>query len=361
MARINVTKTFLPPKDQYQQYIDKIWSSSYLTNQGPLLNEFETSVKNITGINYFHFVTNGTLALQLAIRSLGVSEGEIITTPFSYVATTSAILWENFTPIYVDIRPDTLTIDASKIEAAITKDTKAILAVHVYGFLCDIEEIERIAKKHNIKVIYDAAHSFGTVYDGKSVFSYGDVSICSFHATKIFHTIEGGGVFTNSVKLSDQVELLKKFGHVGDDHIQLGINAKASEFQAAMGLANLPFVDEGIRKRKQLTEEYKAQLDGVLEFPDSPVSYTRNYAYLPAIFDSEEKMVKTLELLNKNDIFPRRYFFPSLNELPYLPVKQSTPISEDVSRRVVCLPLYADLDSGEVKMISSLIIEGLNS
>ena len=226
MERINVTKTFLPPLKEYTSYLEKIWDSSYLTNQGPLLHQFEDSVKSYLGIRDFHFVTNGTIALQVSLHALGIMDGEIITTPFSYVATTSSILWQKCTPVFVDIEPDTFCIDAAKIEEAITKNTKAIMPVHVFGFPCDVEAIDRIAKKHNLKVIYDAAHAFGVEYKGRSLLSYGDVSVCSFHATKLMHTIEGGGIVVNSNDYSDSVELMKRFGHDGDEHKIVGINAK---------------------------------------------------------------------------------------------------------------------------------------
>src|SRR6185437_9557092 len=240
MKKIHVTKSFLPPLNEYQEYLSKIWKSGQLTNQGPLLKEFETKVADYLGVHNFHFVANGTLALQVAKRALDITEGEIITTPFTYVATTSAILWERCKPVFVDIEPNTFCIDADKIEAAITSKTKAILPVHVFGFPCDVEKIEAIAKKHKLKVIYDGAHAFGVKLKGRPLLSYGDIATCSFHATKLFHTIEGGCVIVNDDKnLSDRLELIKHFGHFGDDHYMLGINAKASEFQAAMGLSNL--------------------------------------------------------------------------------------------------------------------------
>ena len=198
MSNINVTQAFLPPKEDYEYYISKIWETSHLTNNGPLLKEFELSIKKYLEIDNFQFVANGTIALQLAIRAFDFDDGEIITTPFSYVATTSAIMWEGFKPIYADIDSDTLCMDPNNIETLITDKTRAIIPVHVFGNTCEIEKIEAIAKKHNLKVIYDAAHSFGVTHNGKSVFEYGDISITSFHATKLFHTIEGGGIFTKS-------------------------------------------------------------------------------------------------------------------------------------------------------------------
>lgn len=353
--RINVTRTFLPPISEYQEYVSQIWNSSQLTNQGPLLKEFESRIRACVDVRNFHFVTNGTLALQLAIRSLGITEGEIITTPFSYVATTSAILWEHCTPVYVDIEPETYNIDVTKIEAAITKNTKAILAVHVFGNACDIESIEKIAKKHHIKVIYDAAHAFGVTYKGKSIFSYGDISVTSFHSTKLFHTIEGGGIFVNNKLYNDSVELMKRFGHDGDDHFTLGTNAKASEFQAAMGLCNLKYIEEIMMERKQLSKAYDSYMGDTFYKPIGRGGSTRNYSYYPVVFETEEEADVVIKRLNKLNIFPRRYFYPSLNTLKYHKKYQKCPVSENVSKRILCLPLYVGLDVSTVKTICEAV------
>lgn len=357
--RINVTKTFTPNLEEYQKYLKKIWETGYLTNQGPLLLEFQEKVEEYLGVRNFHFVTNGTLALQVAIKALGIKGGEVITTPFSYVATTSAILSEHCTPVYVDIESDTYNINASKIEAAITKETKAILAVHVFGNPCDIEAIEEIAKKHKLKVIYDAAHAFGVDYRGRSIFSYGDISIASFHATKLFHTIEGGGVFVNNDSVSDKVELIKRFGHNGDEHFILGINAKASEFQAAMGLCNLNYVTQNIGARKELSQLYSRQLKGVLKLQKIAKDTKYNYAYYPVVFKNEYDLRDTLKVLNDRNIFPRRYFYPSLNQLPYIENAERCLVSEDIARRIACLPLYADLADQDVLTVCKLITSNL--
>lgn len=357
IERINVTKSFLPPIEEYEAYIKRIWASNYLTNQGPLLQEFEANVKEFLGVSDFHFVTNGTLALQVALRALNITEGEVITTPFSYVATTSAILWERCTPVFVDIEPDTLCIDADKIEAAITKDTKAILAVHVFGNPCDVDKIELLAKKHDIKVIYDGAHAFGVEYKGKSLLSYGDISTCSFHATKLFHTIEGGAIIAKDKKVSDKVELIKRFGHNGDEHHTLGTNAKASEFQAAMGLTNLPYLGEIIEDRKRLFDEYHKRLNGSVKIIQSSNKIKWNYAYLPVVFRSEEKALQAVEKLNAEDIYPRRYFHPSLNKLSYLNKTNKCPISEEISKKILCLPLYYGLKLETLETICGEINE----
>lgn len=355
MARIDVTKTYLPPIAEYEAYLAKIWTNNQLTNQGPLLIEFEEKTKAYLDVDHFHFVTNGTLALQLALRALDATEGEIITTPFTYVATVSSIMWERFTPVFVDIDPVSLCLDPNKIEAAITDKTVAVMPVHVFGFPCDVERIGLIGKKHNLSVIYDAAHAFGVVYDGKKLLSYGDMSICSFHATKLFHTIEGGAVVTSDNQLSDRVELKKKFGHTGDEHFTLGFNAKASEFQAAMGLCNLGHIDKNISVRKTISGWYDQLLNSSIILPKPRAGTKYNYSYYPVLLKDEKHLKAVIENLNKADIFPRRYFYPSLNTLPYLEDNQSCPVSEDVSSRILCLPLYDSLKKKVVERICQII------
>lgn len=350
-AKINVTKSFLPPIEEYVLQLKRIWANGQLTNQGPLLQEFETKAKRYLGVDNFQLLNNGTMALQIAMRALGITEGEIITTPFSYVATTSSILWERCEPVFVDIELETFCIDAEKIEAAITPRTKAILAVHVFGFPCNIETIEDIAHKHKLKVIYDAAHAFGVTYKGKSLLDYGDISICSFHATKLFHTIEGGAVIAHDRVIDKQVDVIKRFGHNNDEHITLGINAKASEFQAAMGLCCLDYIDEIIEKRKRLHGVYSSLLKGKLKTPPISDKITYNYAYYPVLFKSEKQLQAVMSKLESSGVFPRRYFYPSLNLLPYLSSSQKCPVSEDVAKRVVCLPLYETLEEETVQRI----------
>lgn len=353
---IYVTKTFLPPIEKYEQYLTKIWESGQLTNQGPLLRELEQQLCNYLDVNNLHFISNGTVALQIALQALNITEGEIITTPFSYVATTSSILWQRCEPVYVDIDPKTYCIDVNKIEAAITDKTKAIMPVHVFGCPCDVEAIEIIAKKHNLKVIYDAAHAFGAKYKGKSLLDFGDISTCSFHSTKVFHTIEGGCVIAKDDFVSSRAELIKRFGHDADEHKMLGINAKASEFQAAMGLCNLEYIDNIIKKRKKISDLYDKLLDGFRVLTDNINSYAkRNYAYYPILFDNEAQLKKALNCLNAENIFPRRYFYPSLNKLPYLDNVTDCPISENISSRIACLPLYDSLSEDMVRKICNIL------
>lgn len=354
-SRINVTKTFLPPLKEYQHYLEQIWSNTQLTNQGPLLLEFERQAEQYLGVSRLHFVANGTLALQIALRALGITEGEIITTPFSYVATVSSILWEKCEPVFVDIEPETFCIDTDKIEAAITNRTKAIMPVHVFGNPCDIEKIEAIAKKHDLKVIFDAAHAFGVNYQDKSLLSYGDISTGSFHATKLFHTIEGGCVIAKDKEVSDKLELIKRFGHQGDNHYMLGINAKASEFHAAMGLCNLKYIDELIEKRKKIFGLYCQLLGDRFSVPIIKENTKYNFGYFPLVLENENHLSKTIKALNLENIFPRRYFHPSLNTLPYIKNKQSCPVSERIAKSILCLPLYADLQEEDVKRICEIM------
>ncbi len=353
---IYVTKTFLPPIEEYEEYLKQIWQSHLLTNQGPLVLELEDKLKNYLGVKYFQFVSNGTSALQLALRSLDITEGEIITTPFSYVATVSSILWERCEPVFVDIEADTFCIDADKIEAAITPKTKAIMPVHVFGNACDVEKIGEIAKKHNLKVIYDAAHAFGVTHKGKSLLDYGDISICSFHSTKVFHTIEGGGLVFKDTAAADKAELTKRFGHQKDDHIMLGTNAKASEFQAAMGLCNLKYINQIIADRKRVCDRYDHILGGQLQTLKIQAETTYNYAYYPVVLKSNHSLATVLKKLAEINVFPRRYFYPSLNKLPYLEGHQPCPVSEDIASRILCLPLYVGLEEEIINKICKVIL-----
>ncbi|MDB4713785.1 DegT/DnrJ/EryC1/StrS family aminotransferase [Akkermansiaceae bacterium] len=355
---IPVTKPFLPPSEDYLKYLDGIWKRQWLTNMGPLSEDLEKKLKTNLGVKNLLFVSSGTIALQLAIKALDL-KGEIITTPFTYVATTSSIVWEGCIPVYVDIDKNSLNIDPSKIEAAITENTSAILATHVYGNPCDVEAIKKIADKYNLKVIYDAAHAFGVKVDGKSIFEYGDVSTCSTHATKLFHTVEGGFVVTKKRSLSDQVRSMRNFGHEGPEGFHgLGINGKNSEFHAAMGLANLEYTSDIYQQRKKLTERYDKNLKNLtVAKPFWHDKTSSNFAYYPLVFQRKETLLKTIKLLTANEIFGRRYFFPSLPAaLPYVK-SVSLKNTDDISKRIFCLPLYCDLSLGDVDMICSLILD----
>ena len=357
--KIFVTKSFLPPLEEYSAYVAKIFENGQLTNQGPLVGELEKKLSAYLGVEHFQFVTNGTVAIQIALKALGIEDGEVITTPFSYVATTSSILWERCKPVFVDIEPDNFTIDVNKIEEKITPKTRAIMPVHVFGYACDVEGIQKIADKYNLKVIYDAAHAFASVYKGRSLVSYGDISTCSFHATKLYHTIEGGACIIKDKAVSEKLNLIKRFGHNADEHIRLGINAKQSEFNAAMGLPNFPYLSQIIDKRKILSNLYDKLLSGYVKRPKQQENLLYNYAYYPVVFKDENQLLKVFKTLNEHNIFPRRYFYPSLNKLPYLDDYEACPISEDISSRIACLPLYVDLKESEAERICALIIESL--
>ena len=358
---INVTKSFLPPLEEYTEYLKGIWERGHLTNHGPLVNELEEKIKDYLGVKHFFFINNGTVALQIAIKALGV-KGEVITTPFSYVATTSSVMWEECTPVFADIDPQNFTLDPSKIEAAITPNTTAILATHVYGIPCHVEAIKAIAEKHGLKVIYDAAHAFGVKFGETSVLNYGDIATLSFHATKLFHTVEGGGMVTNDDMIAHKIAYMRNFGHKGQEEFWgMGINGKNSEFHAAMGLCVFPHMSAIISRRKELSELYDQLLAGLgssLQRPVAGESTGYNYGYYPVVFESERQLLTVKDNLNAAYIYPRRYFYPSLNMLPYIP-KTEMPVSEDISRRVLCLPLYHDLAEESVKRICSIISEVL--
>lgn len=352
---INVTRSFMPPIEEYEEYIKGIWENRYLTNEGPLLKKLVEELKNYLNLENINLLTNGTVALELALKACGIREGEIITTPFSFVATTSSIMWENCKPVFVDIDRNTLCIDANKIEEAITPNTKAIMVVHVYGYPCDIEKIEEIAKKHNLKVIYDGAHCFGCKYKGKSLLNYGDITTCSFHATKIFHTIEGGACITKTKELNNKIQSLKTFGAIDGEYKIVGTNAKMTEFNAAMGLANLKYMDEIIEERKKICELYDKLLDGIVERPKTSKDVEYNYIYYPIILKNEEETLEIIKKLNEQEIYPRRYFYPSLNSLQFVENKGNCPIAEDISKRVLTLPLYNGLKEEEIRKICDII------
>lgn len=355
---ITVTKSYVPPLEEYVAHLADIWQEGYLTNNGPLCRKLSGDTANFLGVSNLELVANGTLALQIAIKALGL-QGEIITTPYSYVATTSSILWEGCKPVFVDIEDQTFCINPDLIEAAITEKTSAILATHVYGYPCDVMKIQQIANTHNVKVIYDAAHAFGVKLLGEPLLLHGDCSTLSFHATKLFHTAEGGAVISKNPEVARRAYLMKQFGHLGEDnYLDIGINAKMSELHAAMGLCVLPKVNEIIAYRRECATWYDEQLDSrLLQRPVSLASLEYNYAYYPVIFSSQEVMTKVRRGLFDNGVGPRRYFYPSLNTLPYLSpeLKRPCPVSENIASRVLCLPLYVGLDKAAVEVICDVI------
>jgi dTDP-4-amino-4,6-dideoxygalactose transaminase len=327
----------------------------WLTNRGELTLELEDKIKQKYTTSNLIITNNGTIPLQIALKLLG-NQGEIITTPFSYVATTSAILWENCTPVFVDIHPEYLSIDETKIEAAITPKTTAILATHVFGNPCHVEAIESMAKKHNLAVIYDAAHCFGVTYNGISIFNFGDVSTCSFHATKIFHTGEGGAMFCKDENLFQKLFYSHNFGHNGPLEFHgLGINAKISELQSARGLAVLDELDFIFSERKKVVDFYLNNLDFTQISTMKIRENTQwNYSYFPVIFNSEEELLRVQKQLNAADIFPRRYFYPSLNTIDFVK-GEAMPISESIASKILCLPLYVGLEKQDLEKITTII------
>ncbi len=351
--KINVTKSYLPPIEEYTEILKTIWETNWVTNRGPLVLDLEAKLKSYLKVKNIIITNNGTIPLQIALKLLG-KQGEVITTPFSYIATTSSILWENCQPVFVDIDPEHLTIDEKKIEQAISKKTTAILATHVYGNPCNVDEIKLIAKKYNLKVIYDAAHAFNVEYKNKSIFSYGDVSTCSFHATKLFHTGEGGAIFCNDDELNHQFFYSHNFGHNGTlDFYGLGINGKISELQAAMGLAVLPHMPAILDDRKNIVNYYNANIKTIQKLKLREGT-DWNYSYYPVIFNSENQLLIAEKELNASNIIPRRYFYPSLNTIPYINGK-SMEICESIANRVLCLPLYAGLNEAVLEKICATV------
>ncbi len=357
---INVTKTYLPNKEKYQKYVDEIYANGWVTNNGPLVQKLENRLAKYLGVKNIILVANGTAALEIAYRTLDL-KGYAITTPFSFVATTSSLVTNGLKPIFADIDPYTLNMDPKNIEGLITPNTSAIVPVHVFGNACDVEAIDSIAKKHKLKVIYDAAHAFGVKYKGKSVLNYGDISTLSFHATKLFHTIEGGALIINDDSLVDKARYLINFGIENAESIpELGTNAKMNEFEAAMGLCMLDETGEISQKRKEVYERYKKELEGLVQLQGQNPNSTQNYGYFPIILKDEAQTLKLQKALNEKQIFPRRYFYPSLDTLSYIEPKQYSPISRDISNRILALPMYSGLEEKDQIKIINIIQRVLN-
>lgn len=358
---INVTKPFLPPEKDYIDTLMGIWSRGVLTNNGPLVQQLESDISSFSSNQNFLFLGNGTIALQFAIQGLDL-KGEIITTPFSYVASTSTIVWEGCKPIFTDIDPDTFNLDPSKIEKKITSKTTAILATHSFGNACDIVAIEKIAKRNGLKVIFDASHCFGTKYNGKSIFSFGDVSTASFHATKIFHTIEGGGVFCNDLAAFEKIKFFRNFGHDGPEKFRMvGINGKNSEFHAGMGLCVMNYFPQILMSRKSQYNFYFNELseNKKLKFLKIQDGCESNYSYFPLLFQNENVLLNVVKVLNENNIFPRRYFYPLLSKLNYVSDSLDLNNAEFIAPRILCLPMFFELTEAEQLSICKLIKSAL--
>lgn len=361
---INVTRTYLPSIDEYQALLRQIWDNGWLTNGGQFEQDLADNLKEYFDVPNLELVANGMLALQLAIRALGL-KGEVITTPFSYVATANAIVWEGCQPVFVDVDENSFCISPDLIESAITEHTSAIIATHVYGIPCDVEKIASLAAKYNLKVIYDAAHCFGVSLHGKSILMHGDISALSFHATKLFHTAEGGAVVCRDVSVNERIHSMKKFGHLGEDrYLEIGTNAKLSELHAAMGLCVLPKVGEIIARRREVSIWYDdliASLGLHLRRPIMPPGLEYNYSYYPVVFESHESMMNARSRLIENGIMPRRYFHPSLNTLSFLQPfgYRSCSVSESLAERVLSLPLYVGLEQSQVARIVHVIADAV--
>lgn len=364
MNKILVTQSSMPSFEEYCDEIKSIWDTKWLTNNGEKHSLLEKKLEDYLNIDNVTLFTNGHLALYSAIRAMNLT-GEVITTPFTFASTTHAIVQNGLTPVFCDIREDNYTIDGDKIENLITEKTSAIVAVHVYGSVCDVEKIEKIAQKHNLKLIYDAAHAFGVEYKNKPIARYGDMSMFSFHATKVFNTIEGGALAYNDSKLLKKLEQFKNFGIVDSEHVSMaGINSKMNEFQAAMGLCNLRHIDEEIAKRKKVSEHYDKRLKDVkgikLISRDKETKY--NYAYYPIVILEDYKFSRDglYMLLSENGIFSRKYFYPLTCDFECYKDKYKSnnlPIARDIASRVLTLPLYADLPIEDVDRICDLIIK----
>lgn len=356
---IHVTKTYLPNKEKYLSYVDEIYANGWVTNNGSLVQRLEKRLAEHLGVKNIVLVSNGTTALEIAYRTLDL-KGFAITTPFSFVATTSSLVTNGLLPIFADIDEKTLNLDPKNIEKLITPNTSAIVPVHVFGNACEVEAIEEVANKHNLKVIYDGAHAFDVKYKDRSLLNYGDISTLSFHATKLFHTIEGGALIINDDKLAQKARYLINFGIENAESIpHLGTNAKMNEFEAAMGLCVLDDIEEIKNKRKTISETYKKELKGLVTFQEQNKNATSNYSYVPVVFKSEEELLKVQKALNEKQMFPRRYFYPSLDTLDYIEPKQECKISRDISTRILCLPTFAELTQDEQNTIISTIKKAL--
>ena len=364
---ITVTQPCLPPLEEFMPYLQQIWDNKWLTNNGPLHQQLEVELAAYLGVKYISLFSNGTLALITALQALNIT-GEVITTPFSFVATTHSLWWNKITPIFVDIEPEYLNLDPAKIEAAITPQTTAIMPVHVYGNPCKVEEIQRIADKHNLKVIYDAAHAFGVKINGNSVLNYGDLSVLSFHATKVYSTIEGGAIICHTEEMKHHIDNLKNFGFRGETVVEEpGINAKLNEVQAAYGLLQLKYVDGFITRRKEITDLYRNLLKDIpgIRFLNDMPDVSLGYSYFPILIDKKlfgKTRDEVYDLLKENNIFSRRYFYPLISNFePYNKLDSSNPLNliaaTKAAEEVLCLPIFVELEDEQVHYIADLIMK----
>lgn len=363
---IPVTKPYLPNREKLNEYIDGIYERNWLTNNGPLLQELTGRLEKYLGVEHLLLVSNGTLALQVAYHALGITDfksreiTEAITTPFTFIATASSLKWEGVDPVFSDIDPKTWCLDPAQIESKITSKTKAIVPVHVFGNACEVEAIDNIAQKHDLKVIYDAAHAFGVTYKGQSLLNYGDAATLSFHATKLFHSIEGGAIVFKNKQDLERAKQIINFGISGLDNINtLGINAKMNEFQAAMGLCVLDELENNLTSRAQVWNTYAESLGGHYQLQKLNPEIKYNHAYFPIVFDTSEQATQVLNALKENNIIARRYFFPSLDTVNYFKLKHYQPISKDIASRILCLPIFTELNKEQLNKIISIVQQPL--
>ncbi|PFG53723.1 dTDP-4-amino-4,6-dideoxygalactose transaminase [Marinobacter sp. LV10R520-4] len=359
---IPVTKPYLPNREKLNKYIDGIYERQWLTNNGVLVQELTRRLEEYLGVENLLLVSNGTLALQIAYRALGVSgaapgeQPEAITTPFTFIATASSLKWDGIEPVFVDIDPETWCLAPGNIEAAITPNTRAIVPVHVFGNACDVEAIDIIAKKHDLKVIYDGCHAFGVKYKGESLLKHGDAATLSFHATKLFHTAEGGAIIFKRKEDLERARKMINFGITGPEKIEeIGINAKLNEFQAAMGLCVLNEMEQNLEARAEVWQRYEKALGQTLRLQAKHQALDYNYAYFPVVFDSEEKAVRVATALKENGVLARRYFYPSLESVDCLDAKVEQPVSKDIASRILCLPIFDQLAQSDQSMIITVI------
>lgn len=362
MDKITVTRSSMPPYEEYIEKIKPLWDSHWLTNMGAYHKELEAKLKEFLAVKNVSLMVNGHMALEMAIQSFGFVPGsEVITTPFTFISTTHAIVRNNLTPVFCDIKESDYTLDESKIEKLITERTAAIIPVHVYGSICAVEKIREIADRHHLKVIYDAAHAFGENYNGAGVGNFGDASVFSFHATKVYNTIEGGAVTFSDPAIYERLYNLKNFGIRGEEIVEaVGANAKMNEFAAIMGLCNLSYVKQNIELRKQRVQWYKDILEESekIGYPEQRAEQTKNYGYLPVLFESGELRDAVYQALREQDIYARKYFYPLTSKAScfggkYEAVK--TPVAQDVSERVLVLPLYPELEYEQIGRICKII------
>ncbi|MBN2835777.1 MAG: DegT/DnrJ/EryC1/StrS family aminotransferase [Candidatus Delongbacteria bacterium] len=362
---ITVTQPCMPPLEEFIPYLERIWANKWLTNNGPLHQELEEQLAKYLGVKYISLFSNGTLALISALQALNIT-GEVITTPFSFVATTHSLWWNKIKPVFVDIEPNFFNLDPSKIEAAITPNTTAIMPVHVYGNPCDVDVIKHIADKYNLKVIYDAAHAFGVKKNDVSILNYGDLSVLSFHATKVFSTIEGGAIICHTPEMKHHIDNLKNFGFRGELVVEEpGINAKLNELQAAYGLLQLKYIDGFIARRKEITYLYRTLLKDVsgISFFDDIEDVSYSYSYFPILIDESlygKSRDELYDILKENEILSRRYFYPLISNFePYKNLDSASlcnlSIANDISNRILCLPIFVELKDLDIIQIVDII------